>query len=67
MDIYRTIQGDTWDLIAKKVYNNEKKMDVLMQNNFPLLDYTIFPAGILVSIPELKSEEKQGWPEWRKK
>ena len=43
---YQTIQGDTWDMIAKKVYGAEKHMDYLMENNFPLLDYFIFPAGI---------------------
>lgn len=66
MDIYQTVQGDTWDMIAKKQYGDEKKMDILMMNNFQLLDYVVFPAGILVNIPELSSSEKQGWPEWRK-
>lgn len=66
MDTYRTVQGDTWDLIAKKVYGDEKKLDVLMGNNFALLDYTVFPASILVNIPEIGSTERQGWPEWRK-
>ena len=53
-------------MIAKKQYGDEKKMDILMMNNFQLLDYVVFPAGILVSIPELSGSEKQGWPEWRK-
>ena len=66
MDTYQTVQGDTWDMIAKKQYGDEKKMDILMMNNFQLLDYAVFPAGILVSIPELSGSEKQGWPEWRK-
>ncbi len=35
---YRTIQGDTWDMIAKKVYGNEKYLDYLMAHNFSLLD-----------------------------
>ena len=43
MNTYTTIQGDTWDLIAKKVYGDEKKLDVLMEYNFPVLDYTVFP------------------------
>ena len=30
MNQYRTVQGDTWDMIAKKVYNDEKKMDILI-------------------------------------
>ena len=45
MKQYRTVQGDTWDLIAKKQYGDEKKLDILMMNNFSLLNYVIFPAG----------------------
>ena len=26
---YTTVLGDTWDIIAKKVYNDEKYVDVL--------------------------------------
>ena len=67
MKQYKTVQGDTWDLIAKKQYGDEKKLDILMMNNFSLLDYVVFPAGVLVDIPELPDEEQQGWPEWRTK
>ena len=67
MKQYRTVQGDTWDLIAKKQYGDEKKLDILMMNNFSLLNYVIFPAGIMVDIPELPDEAQQGWPEWRNK
>ena len=67
MKQYRTVQGDTWDLIAKKQYGDEKKLDILMMNNFSLLNYVIFPAGILVDIPELPDEAQQGWSEWRNK
>ena len=65
MKQYRTVQGDTWDLIAKKQYGDEKKLDILMMNNFSLLGYVVFPAGVLVDVPELSDEEQQGWPEWR--
>lgn len=67
MKQYKTVQGDTWDLIAKKQYGDEKKLDILMMNNFSLLNYVVFPAGILVDIPELPDEAQQGWPEWRNK
>lgn len=67
MKQYKTVQGDTWDLIAKKQYGDEKKLDILMMNNFPLLNYVVFPAGIVVDVPELLDEEQQGWPEWRRK
>lgn len=63
---YKTIQGDTWDMIAKKVYGAEKHLDYLMANNFPLLDYFIFPAGISVQVPDLPIALANDLPEWRK-
>jgi phage tail protein X len=64
---YQTIQGDTWDMIAKKVYGAEKHMDYLMENNFPLLDYFIFPAGITVATPELPVDSPDDLPLWRRR
>lgn len=66
MKEYRTIQGDTWDMIAKNVYGDEKHLDYLMQNNFPLLEYLIFPAGIALKTPELEKREELSLPAWRK-
>ena len=65
MKTYRTVQGDTWDIIAKNVYGDEKKMDVIMQANFGLLDYVVFPAGIELNIPETVSEPVDNLPIWR--
>ena len=66
MKEYRTIQGDTWDWIAKKVYGNEKRLDVLMENNQNLLDVLIFPAGVTLQIPEELPESTEDVPAWRK-
>lgn len=53
-------------MIAKKVYGNERYMDYLMANNFPLLDHFIFSAGIEVNVPELPENESDDLPAWRK-
>lgn len=66
MEEYRTIQGDTWDMIAKKVYGAERHLDYLMASNFELLDYFIFPAGIVVKVPELPAEMSEDLPSWRR-
>ena len=66
MEEYRTIQGDTWDMIAKKVYGAERHLDYLMASNFELLDYFIFPAGIVVKVPELPAEILEDLPSWRR-
>ena len=66
MEEYRTIQGDTWDMIAKKVYGAERHLDYLMASNFELLDYFIFPAGSVVKVPELPAEISEDLPSWRR-
>ncbi len=65
---YRTVLGDTWDIIAKKVYGNEFCADKLMDVNRDLLNQFIFSEGVEVSCPELPmqtAEHPSGWPEWR--
>lgn len=65
MEQYTTVQGDTWDIIAKKVYGDEKHAGYLMENNRLLLDYMIFPGGITLDIPELTEETDPDLPIWR--
>lgn len=64
MSNYTTIQGDTWDMIAKKVYDDESYTSLLMEENSQLLDYFVFPEGIVITVPE-KPEETDDMPEWR--
>ena len=53
---YQTILGDTWDIIAKKVYGNELYADKLMQANRKYLNEFIFSAGITLECPEIESD-----------
>ena len=55
---YTTIQGDTWDLIAYKLYGEEK----YMKN---LLDVLIFPSGTVLTVPDLPEEVDEDAPFWR--
>lgn len=64
MSNYTTIQGDTWDMVAKKVYDDESYTSLLMEANPQLLDYFVFPEGIVITVPE-KPEETDDMPEWR--
>ena len=64
MSNYTTIQGDTWDMIAKKVYDDESYTSLLMEANPQHLDYFVFPEGIVITVPE-KPEETDDMPEWR--
>lgn len=69
MTYYTTKQGDTWDTIAFEQYGSELKAQNLMQErkNITLLDYEVFPAGVVVAIPDIEEESKysDSLPAWR--
>ena len=62
--VYKTISGDTWDMIAKKVYGDEMQVSFLMSNNQKLLKYFIFPEDVEVSIED-RPETASNMPLWR--
>lgn len=69
MKTITTIQGDTWDTIAFRVYGNVLRTQDLMEarENIRLLDYQVFPAGIVVATPEVETPAAtDDLPEWRK-
>lgn len=66
MGMYKTVQGDTWDLIAYKQYGDEKHMKLLAEANRPLLDYMILPSGIEINVPELPEGGEESTVFWRK-
>lgn len=51
---YTTKQGDMWDYIAWRVYNNEKMVEKLLnaEENRVIMDTYIFSAGVRVWCPE---------------
>ncbi len=64
-----TVQGDTWDTIAQRIYGNTLRTQNLMEakENIRLLDFQVFPAGIEVTAPEVEeSTLTDDLPEWRK-
>lgn len=62
--MYKTVQGDTWDLIAKKVYDNEMLAGFLMQTNYKYIDIVVFSVGTELNTPE-HEEKDDDLPEWR--
>lgn len=63
---YVTRSGDMWDSIAKEVYGDEMKADILMQANPELLRTIIFDAGAVIQCPEVTQETEISLPEWRR-
>lgn len=63
-----TKQGDTFDIIAKQVYGDERLASTLMQANPHLLDYIIFPAGLTINVPavDLVRSAATSTPPWKR-
>jgi phage tail protein X len=63
---YRTSQGDTWDMISKRVYGDEHYMDALLDANHEYIDIVIFPANIILRVPEVSKPVASTLPAWRR-
>lgn len=61
---YSTIQGDTWDTIAYVQYGDELQMHWLIEANPQHREIVIFPAGIVLNIPDLGETSRAPAPPW---
>jgi phage tail protein X len=68
---YRTKQGDMWDYLAWRFYNDESRLEVLVAANPHVPITPILPMGIVIAIPilgELRPTLNNAQlPPWRKK
>lgn len=46
------MSGETFDIVARKIWGDERRAGNLMQANFAALDYLVFPAGVILNVPE---------------
>jgi len=63
---YVTKQGDTFDIIALKKYNDEFKASAIMQVNPDHLGIIIFPAGTVLKLPVIDDEAASTLPPWKR-
>ncbi len=70
MSEYRTKQGDTWDIIAKRELGSEHLMPRLMELNFAQRLTSVFPEGVMLKLPEITTQERQevelNLPPWKR-
>ena len=66
--VYRTVLGDTWDLISYKVYGSEGYFHDLIRSNLRLIDIVIFDADVPITIPEISEEveDDENLPPWKR-
>ena len=65
MRTYTTKQGDTWDSVTYTQMGNCAHTDKLMWKNRAYLDSYIFPAGIVLTIPETEPAVSSSLPPWK--
>lgn len=66
MTNYTTIAGDMWDGIAYKTLGNEAYTDALMKQNPEYRRLFIFPAGIVLTIPDVETRVSAELPPWKR-
>lgn len=64
--VYKTIQGDTWDGIAVKVYGDEKYMNKLLEANQAYREMIIFQANVSLYLPDMQVQTTTILPPWKK-
>lgn len=66
MSTYTTQQGDMWDSIAHRLWGTVALTDRLMWANRQYLRLCIFPAGIVLMVPETPAQRPAaGMPPWK--
>lgn len=63
---YKTISGDTWDLIAFKTLGNEMYTHLLIESNIKHRNIVIFPAGVVLTVPDVETPAAMGLPPWKR-
>lgn len=57
MGKYTTIAGDTWDIIAKKVYDDDHAFGTLMDANPKYIEVLTFSGGVILNVPDAETED----------
>lgn len=63
---YTTVQGDMWDSIAQKLYGAEEALNVLLEANQQYQEVIVFPAGLVLTVPDYSAPVSSELPPWRR-
>lgn len=63
---YTTIQGDMWDKIAYTQLGDAAHTDKLMNANLQYRMFYTFPAGIVLTLPEIPENISSTLPPWKR-
>lgn len=65
--LYTTIQGETWDQIAMKMYGRETAMHHLIAANHEHRLTLFFAAGVELVVPSIPEEREVDIPRWKER
>lgn len=63
---YATISGDMWDQIAYTQMGSVLYTDKLIKANADYAAMFIFPAGVVLTIPEVEEKQSMELPPWKR-
>lgn len=63
---YITISGDMWDKIAYEQMGSVLYTDKLIRANAEYAALFVFPAGVVLTIPEVTDEANMELPPWKR-
>lgn len=65
-EYYKTLQGDTWDLISYKIFGEEKYLIEIYNLNPEYSNIAIFEGGVELKIPVISVEITSTLPPWKR-
>ena len=63
---YSTLQGDTWDGIAFKLYGDANLMTLLLNANPEQAKTVVFSGGVILDVPPKPADTPDTLPPWRR-
>ena len=66
MKTYTTVQGDMWDSIAYRQLGSTDYTDKLINLNRAHREIYVFPAGIVLTLPEVAPAVNNSLPPWKR-
>jgi len=63
---YTTKQGDTFDIMALRLYDDEFKATLLIQANPQYVATITFPAGVSLKYPIIEDDTPETLPPWKR-
>lgn len=63
---YTTKTGDVWDKIAFDILGSSRYTPLLMRANTAHIRVSVFPKGVVLSVPDIPKTENESAAPWRK-